>query len=252
MRKLTLLLSAILTLIFSTQINAQEKDQLWYCWEETVKPEYIDEYLALSRAFLELCKSEDFPFTVFTWQAKPFTYELWSPINSLNDIEKLNTAWKDLSEKLGEEKFKAFQNTKLHNRSYTCTIKNDLSYNPENPEYGRNELVFCRWIELYIQEGKQKEYEEAQHWINEQRAKNDFGCWVFVATGDLGFEAPCYIVMGGHKSREEYEKAFGEINEKMKDEWDEFMDKIQPLMRKPNKNYEWHLLPELSYWKESE
>jgi hypothetical protein len=253
MKKLTFLLSAILLLILTTKVSAQENnDQLWYCWEETVKPENIDDYLAISKEFLDLCKSENFPFPVFTWRAKPYTYELWSPINSLNDIEKLNTAWKDLSEKLGEEKFKAFQNTKLHNRGYTCTIKNDLSYDPANPEYGRNELKYSTWIELYIKEGKQKEYEEAQKWINEQRAQHDFGCWVFVATGDLGFETPCYIVMGSHKSREEHQKAFGEINEKMKEEWDEFMNRIQPLMRKPNKYYDWYLLPELSYWKNSE
>jgi hypothetical protein len=252
MKKLILLLSAILTLVVSTQITAQEKDQLWYCWEETVKPEKIDDYLAFSKEFLELCKSENFPFPVFTWQAKPFTYELWSPINSLNDIEILNTAWKDLSEKLGEEKFKTFQGAKLHNRSYTCTIKNELSYHPENPEYGRNELMYARWIELYIKDGKQKEYEEAQKWMMEQRAKHDFGCWVFVATGDLGFEAPCYIVMAGHKSREELDKAMENSNEKMKSEWDEFMSRIQPLMRKPNKYYDWHLLADLSYWKDSE
>ena len=112
--------------------------------------------------------------------------------------------------------------------------------------------MYARWIELYIKDGKQKEYEEAQKWMMEQRAKYDFGCWVFVATGDLGFEAPCYIVMPGHRSREEYVKAADAINDKMNDEWDEFMNKIQPLMRKPNKNYDWHLLTELSYWKDSE
>ena len=93
-----------------------------------------------------------------------------------------------------------------------------LSIPSKNPDYNRNEFKFSTWREVYIKNGKQKEFEEATKWINEERAKKGLGCWEFCATGGFGYEEPCYILMFGHKSREEYEKANKEIKGKLKEE----------------------------------
>ena len=250
MKKVKTILIALIVLgLYIPNINAQdeEKEELWYCWEETVKPEKIDEYLELSIEFIELCKQNEFPFAFFTWSAKPFTYELWTPISSFSDIEKINDAWDKIVEKLGAKKHAAFQNTKICNRRFTCTIRNELSYNPKNPDYARNEFNYAKWIEVYIKDGKQKEFEEAVKWFNKERASNDYGSWVFYATGEFGYESPCYIVMIGNKNLLDFLQANKEINEKMNDEWKEYMNKIRPLMRKPSKNYDWYLLSGLSY-----
>ena len=248
MKKITFLLITILFFEFTANVTAQEKnEQLWYCWEETVKPEMIDQYLELSNDFLELYKSENFPFAIYTWQAQPFVYELWTPINTLADIDKIAEASMKIVEKLGDEKYAAFNNTKLYNREYTCTIKNDISYNPKNPDYNFNELIYEQCRILFIKSGKQKEYEEAQKWINKVREEKDYGCWLFTASGGFGYEEPCYIVMNANTNRENSMKALEKFQKENQDIWNKFVKKIQPLLRKPPVVYDWHLLKDLSY-----
>lgn len=249
MKKFTTILTAFLVLgLFIPNLNAQEKKgQLWYCWEETVKPGKIDEYLALSKEFIELCKQEKFPFEFYTWQAKPFIYELWTPIDTHNDIEKIEAEWDKITAKLGEEKYAFFNKTKLNNKKFTCTIRDDLRYSPVDPDYGRNEFAFALWIEVYIKSGKQKEFEEAVKWLNEQRTKKDYGSYVFYASAGFGYEDPCYIVMIANTNEQEFDKADKQINEVMKDEIAQYYERIFPLMRKPSINYDWHYLSNLSY-----
>jgi|GEM_PF-1015327 len=248
MKKLTFIIIAFSLFAISANVTAQEKnEQLWYCWEETVKPEMIEQYLELSNDFLELYRSENFPFAIYTWQAQPFVYELWSPINSIADIEKISESSAKIVEKLGSEKYAAFNNTKLHNREYTCTIKNDLSYTPANPDHNYNELIYEQCRVLYIKPGKQKEYEDVQKRMNEVRKEKDYGCWVFIASGGFGYEEPCYIVMNANTNRENYGKAFTKFQEENQDKWNEFMKIIYPLLRKPPIVYDWYLLKDLSY-----
>ncbi len=248
MKKLNLLIIILfVSKLYVPGTYAQENDQLWYCWEETVKLEMIDQYRALSKDLLDLCKSENFPFPIFTWQASPFTYELWSPIESLADIKKIGEEWDKILVKLGKEKSAAFNETKIHHREFTCTIKNDLLYTPANPDFGRNEFEYCLWIELYIKPGKQKEFEEAVKAFNKERAKKDYGSYVFYATGGLGYERPCYIVMISNKDEESFLKSQKTINEAMANEIEAYMKKIYPLMRKPMINHDWYLLMDLSY-----
>ncbi len=248
MKKLTFGLAAILLLSTSISIIAQEKnEQLWYCWEETVKPEMIDKYLELSKEFLNLYKSEKFPFAIFTWQAQPFTYELWTPINSLADIEKISEASRKIVEKLGKEKYAEFNSTKMCNREYMCTMKNDMIYTPDNPDLTINEIGYELAIELYIKPGKQKEFEEAVKAFNAERAKKDYGSIVFYAAGGFGYEQPCYIAMIADKSEADFLESQKRINEVMEKERREYMNIIRPLMRKPSINHDWFLLRDLSY-----
>ena len=56
----TVILLAVMVVLPMLQLEAQDenqKDQLWYCWEETVKPDMLEEYLELSKEMLEVCKA---------------------------------------------------------------------------------------------------------------------------------------------------------------------------------------------------
>ena len=243
---LGLIVILLVCTIHTTQAQENGK-QLWYCWEETVKPEMIEQYLEISKDFLELYKSENFPYAIITWQSQPFVYGLWTPINSLADIEKISEASMKIVEKLGTEKYAAFNNTKIHNREYMITMKNDLTYTPANPDYNFNELVYEQSRFLYIKPGKQKEYEQAQKWINKVREEENYGSWIFTATCGFGYELPCYMVLNANTNRNNYEKAFDEFYNENTDKWDEFIKMIQPLLRKPPIVYDWYLLKDLSY-----
>ena len=129
----TVIFLTVLVLLPMLQLEAQaEKNEfLWYCWEETVNPELWDEYLELSKEMLQLCKEENFPYSIFTWNKSSMVYELWTPLNSLSEIDSLQAAWEKIIKKWGDEKYKAFTRTKLYDYSKTVTLFGDLSYTPE-------------------------------------------------------------------------------------------------------------------------
>ena len=56
-------LMAALLLFPALQLDAQEEknEYLWYCWEETVTPDMLDEYLDLSKEVMLLFKEENHP-----------------------------------------------------------------------------------------------------------------------------------------------------------------------------------------------
>jgi len=237
----------LFTGVFISSSEAQENnEQLWYCGEETVKPEYIDEYLKLSKEFIEVCKLEKFPFAFYTWTSKPFVYELWYPVSTLNDVAEIEKAWKKVTEKFGADKYAAFNNTKVKNRSYTMSIRNELQYTPKNPDYKRNELEFCRWIEYSLIPGKNREFEEAVKWMNGKRESAGAGHFVLYGTGGVGYETPVYVEMIGAKNHDDYVKQTGALGEKVAVSLKEYRSRIYPLTREM-KEYDWWLLRDLSY-----
>ncbi len=58
------------------------------------------------------------------------------------------------------------------------SIRKDLQFNPKNPDYQFNELVFVRWIEYSLIPGKTLEFEEAVKWMNIQRDSSGVGNFV--------------------------------------------------------------------------
>jgi len=131
------IIAFLLATIGSIDADAQEekKEQLWYCIEETVKPEMWEQYIKQSKELINICKENNFSFKFFTWNGRPLVYELWTPIESLNDIEKIEKEWKRIVDIWGAENHAAFNATRLNNYSKTCTVRDDMAYSPENPIY---------------------------------------------------------------------------------------------------------------------
>ena len=50
--KLNLAIFLMLGFITLNTAAQEKKEQLWYCWEETVKPAYLDDYLAMSKELI--------------------------------------------------------------------------------------------------------------------------------------------------------------------------------------------------------
>lgn len=244
--KMNLSLLLILGLI-TIKLNAQEKsEQLWYCWEETIKPAYLDDYLAISKELIEICKQEKFQFAFYTWSSKPFVYELWYPLKSLNDIPETDKAWEKLVEKYGKEKYAAFNNTKVRNRSYSMSIRNDLQYIPENPDFNRNDALFSLWKEYSLIPGKESEFEEAVKWMNGQRKLSRVGHFVFYGTGGIGYDSPVYTESIGALSQEDFLKRTAVLDVKLAPILKEYNTRINSLIRE-KKEYNWWLLRDLSY-----
>lgn len=246
-----LLLLAI-ALFPALQMNAQEenKEYLWYCWEETVKPEMYDQYLSLIKELHEVCKNENFPFQFFTWSRTSMVYELWYPIKNLNDVNSIDEAWGIILEKWGNEKYEAYSNTLLSHQTKTCTLLDELTYMPENPELSVNERTYGRWIEIYLKPGTQKEFAEAVKQLNEQRAAFGIEDYIMFASCGFGYPGPSYLGLYSHESREAFNASFESSPEAYLEKFDAYLNKIEKLMREPVKIYHYTWIQELSYFSE--
>jgi len=245
----TVIFLTVLVLLPMLQLEAQaEKNEfLWYCWEETVNPELWDEYLELSKEMLQLCKEENFPYSIFTWNKSSMVYELWTPLNSLSEIDSLQAAWEKIIKKWGDEKYEAFTRTKLHDYSKTVTLFGDLSYTPENPQYTGEERIYGRWIEIYLKTGKQKEFIEAFKWLNEQRSAFGIEEYVIVGVGGIGYQSPSFHAYYTHVSKQTLNDYYDSTPEGYQEKFDEYLAKILKLMIKPPIINEYKLLWDLSY-----
>jgi len=230
-------------------LNAQEEknEQIWYCWEETVKPEMIEEYLTLSKEMIDLCKQENFPYPIVTWIRKSMVYELWSPVSSLNEIDSIENEWAKILKIWGEEKYAAFNQTKLHNYSKTITLQGDLGYMPEDPQIKPEERNYGRWIEIYLKPGTQKEFMEAVKWINEQRAAFDIDEYLMMGAGGIGYQAPSYFAYYFQVSQVEFQKYFDSTPNAYKEKFQEYLERIRKLFIQPPEIYHYSFLQELSY-----
>lgn len=246
----TVILLAVMVVFPMLQLEAQDenqKDQLFYCWEETVKPEMIEEYLELSKELLQLCKEENFPYPIFAWTHSSMVYELWTPLNSLSEIDSLHAAWTKIIKLWGEEKYEAFNGTKLHNFSKTITILSDLDYTPADLEYTGDERIYGRWIEIYLKTGKQKEFMEAVKELNEQRRAFGIKEYLGFSIGGIGYQDPSFHAHYTHESQEALNNYYDSTPEAYKEKFEEYLETIQKLMIKPPTISQYYLLWELSY-----
>jgi len=248
MRKLII---TVLIILFAgiTLLDGQEElsEQQWSCIAETVKPEKVDQYLELSLELIQLCKEENFPFAFHTWSYDPMEYELWSPLESLDDIEKMEEAWDNIVKKWGSEKYAAFNATKTKNYAKTCNVRWDMMFNPANPDYDPENADFGRWIEVYLKSGTGKQFEEAIQWISQKREAHDYGVRCIYAECGLGYETPSYLVMYTHESLLGLLESENSMDDTYKADYQEYLLTIRKLFAKPVKFYNIHYHPELSY-----
>jgi len=248
MKKLLIVFTLLLFACIAWLNGQEEKnEQHWSCIVETVKPEMLEQYLELSHELIKLCKEENFPFEFHTWSNNPMEFELWSPLESLDDIEKIEDEWDKIMEKWGKEKNKAFNATKTKNYAKTCNVRWDLQFRPANPDYDPNNANYQRWIEVYLKPGTEKEFEEAVKWINEIRKAHDYGVLCNFAECGLGYETPSFLVMYGHDNRIDYLEYEENLDEAYMAEYQKYRTKIGKLLAKPAKFYDIQYLPEMSY-----
>lgn len=245
---LTFLILLLVT-IGSSFVNAQEEknEQLWYCWEEEVIPEKLNEYNKLIKELFELGKQEKLPFSIFVWEPRPLVYQYWTPIGSLNDIEKLHSAWNKVIEKWGKEKYDAYNRTRTHFKRKTCTVLDYLQYAPKNPYYERTDGIYTQMVEMHLKFGKEEEMVDIIRWLNKRWEEIDYSASAFYAIGEMGYDEPCFILMFFGLNKIEYIKKMDKMQEAMGDDWTDFLSKIRQLQRKPSKLIDWYYLKELSY-----
>lgn len=248
MKKLLIITSLILFVgIIMISGQAEKKEQQWYCVAETVKPDMREQYLELSQELIQLCKEENFPFAFHTWSYHPMEFELWSPLESLDDIEMIKNEWEKIIKKWGEEKYAAFNATKIKNYTKTCNVRWDLQFYPSMPDYNLENANYERWIEIYLKPGTGKEFEEAFRWISERRKEHEYKLRCNYAECGLGYETPSILVMYQHESLLGYLEYENGLGEAYKADFQKYLNRVRKLFAKPVKMYDIYYISDLSY-----
>ena len=241
-----ILLAIILFSALNLSAQEEKNEQLWYCWEETVNPAMLDEYLSFSKELLELCKQENYPFPIFTWTRRSMVYEWWGPIGSLDDIDKIEKEWGKILKIWGEEKTEAYNKTKLRQYSKTCTLNFDLAYQPANSE-ADDAWTYGRWIEMYLRPGNTEKLVSLLETLNEHRASYGIQEYVQFGFGGLGYQSPSVLVFYSQKSSEDFQNYLESTPEAYQEKFQEYLAEMRKLIAQPPEIYNYYLIWELSY-----
>ncbi|WP_423129807.1 hypothetical protein [Gaoshiqia sp. Z1-71] len=183
----------ILLFVQPSFAQPQEKPasgQLWYCFVETVDPARLDDYRGMSIELAALAQEHDFPFAFYVWATRGMDYQVWYPVQSMDDIQKIESAWEKLMGKWGEYKAREFGKTKLNNFSFTLTTQKDLCYEPENPAAEAHGFEFCQMQEFYLVSHMQNELKEVIREANKILAAHDYpDAWYYGQAG-VGVNLP--------------------------------------------------------------
>ncbi|WP_430972651.1 hypothetical protein [Sunxiuqinia rutila] len=199
-------LLALMLVSLLTYAQENKKEQLWYCYVETVAPDALFEYQEMSIELAALAKEHDFPFNFYVWSTRDLDFEVWYPINSLDDITVIEEHWDMIMNEWGEEKAVAFGKTKTKNNSFTMITQYELSFRPENPRPEIAEAGYLQFQEFRIIPGKQEEVEAVIRDANKLLAEHNYDDPWYIAKPGIGMEMPSLIAWSYGKDVQDFYK----------------------------------------------
>jgi len=233
----------------------EQKAQLYMVMEEVVKPSEVGEYEEAVKEFFALCAKHNFPYSFYASSTVDFHYYFLMPVENFAAIDDFKNAAGEYIKKLGAEQYLslakritgAWQYVQ-HTMYYQMP---ELSYTPENPRLKPEERNFYNLAFLYIQFGKEKEFEKIlKEWVDLYKAKNiadGYNLWV----GDIGVEKPIYVVISAGKSPADYFSQSEKNDKLLREEAKALLKKTLALVRKYEFKIGWSR-PDLSYMPQEE
>lgn len=195
----------MLTVLFALNTTAQDKEkQLWLVGEERVKPEMIEQYYEVSQELKELCMAEKFPYIYNVWNPQPFNYSLWYPIEEMNDISRIEEAWDAIIEKFGAENFRRFEECIESQTNKLMVAQLNLSYEPETPRLGLEEIGYSYMQEIYVKKGSEKAVEDLFKKAIAMMKEKGLDNPMYIGKGKMGYKQPVYFAWSWGKDRMDF------------------------------------------------
>ena len=174
------------------------------------------------------------------------SYQYWTPISSLDDVELIEMAWGALLKKWDADKVNAISATKNSNFSKTVRSLPELDFNPDPPRISVEEVNFEIWTEFYLIPGKIDEAMEVVREIKQLAASKQYNDpWYWFEAG-FGYETPCLIVGVLSKDPEDAAKQQKVFEEEFREEIEGLRTRFYQCVRK-KKEVKMTYLRELSY-----
>lgn len=229
---------------------AQEKEveqgQLWYCWEATVYPDKTDQFVAFNKEELVLLKEMNYPVPFYAWTDDQFHYYYYIPMNSYEDIFKLQKALTIVHEKMGEEKTNLYLESLEYHEDYFIRYLPDISFTPEKTNLTDEDNQFAFLITMYTKPEKESKTAALLKELSEHAKSVGYPTALHRYKGDLGNKGSTFTTIIQAKSVIDFwitnEKGWELFGEKGK----EIFQKINQLINKREYLQIWYL-EDLSY-----
>jgi len=228
----------------------EQKDQLLFVNEFTVKPSMVKEFEACLKEIVALSTQHKYPYSQMAYSINDFHYILVYPLENYADITSWDKATNALREKMGEEQWQALwkrmANSYEYYHSSMVYLILKLCYTPENPRLKSEEGNFIFWDIYYLHPGKEKEFEEIiKKWISLCKSK-DITERFNILQGDIGTDNPVYAFSIIAKDAADFYAHNAKMWEMLGKEGEMLYEKGLPLIRKNEVKQGW-IRPDLSY-----
>lgn len=189
----------ILVLCFTGNAFAMAQDdsqgQLWFCWEATVNPSQLDEFMDLQLEIRKThLKEAGLSYPISAWTDGLFTYYFFYPVESYNDKDVIYNELGKAIELQGNDWLSRMFSTLDNHTTWFIRWDPELSYQPENPRRNSDEGVYCIWDMFYIDSGKEQEVRNLQKRFVTALKEKGYDDYVDTYIGELGLDG--YFYMG--------------------------------------------------------
>lgn len=256
-RKWVIVAAVVLTLCVDG-VRAQDeesKGQLFVIGEDVVKPSMVDQYEAAVKELMAAMKTHELavPYMQASMR-EDFHYYYLIPIESLGDIEKIDNAFGEVVQKIGQEKWKVlfapFGEMLEYEKHVIAERADYLSYTPETPRIKPEERNFLHWTFYYIQYGKAEEATQiAKDYLKLFKSKNVPNGY-HVYWGRTGIEMPALAVVQWAKDATDFYEQAKRSNELLGEEGKKLSKRAMAITRRIEHVSGWPR-PDLSYMPET-
>lgn len=185
------------------------KSQLLSVHEDNVIPSKVEEYEKTALGLVDAIKTHKVSSLSYTAASMDdYTYIYFTPVENLGAVDKMNTSFGELEEKMGKNAFRAMMKTfdacyPTH-RNYLVSLRPDLSYKPEYGAQISDGLNFRHWDYYHIHPNMQDEAEAiAKEWVAlNEKMKSPEGYRLY--ENSYGLEGPVFTVVQSGKSAADF------------------------------------------------
>jgi len=235
--------------IYGPGTLAQEESmgQLWFCWEATVNPAQLDEFMDLQLEIRKThLKEAGLSYPISSWTDGQFTYYFFYPVNSYNEKDDIYNELGKAIELQGNDWINRMFSTLDNHTTWFIRRDPELSYNPENPRLKDGEAIFAIWDMWFVDPAKDSEFRQTAKKLTEMLRSADFRDNVNLLIGDLGYEATAYLWTLYGKSPADFWTENEKLWEILGEDGQKLNQKALTLLKKREFKQFWYM-KELSY-----
>lgn len=235
--------------IYGPETLAQEESrgQLWFCWEATVNPAHLDEFMDIQLEMDKMkLKEAGFSYPVNVWTDGLFHYYFFYPVDSYNDKDAIYSELGKAIELQGNDWLNRMFSTLDNHTTWFIRWDPELSYQPENPRRTGDEGIFCVWDMFYIDSGKELEVRNLQKRFLTVLKEKGYDDYVDTYIGELGLDGYFYMGVIFGKSPADLWAQNEVMWELLGEEGSQVFNEMRKYIKKRDFKQFWHM-KKLSY-----